>query len=104
MSSLRVPRPSRVLCERVRLLGPWLKGGIGFRSEIPLTNMLRARFQLLALLLAFQCATAQQEPGFTSQANLVPVPTRVRGSNGNAASGLAAQDFLMEAYGCRHPI
>ena len=40
-----------------------------FRSEMHLTNMLRASFQLLALLLAFQCATAQQEPGFTSQAN-----------------------------------
>src|SRR5260370_34965681 len=96
MSSLRVPRPSRVLCERVRLLGPWLKGGIVFRSEMHLTNMLRASFQLLALLLAFQCATAQQEPGFTSQANLVPVPTLLRGRKGNPVFCLQAQNFIIE--------
>ncbi len=104
MSSLRVPRPSRVLCERVGLLGPWLKGGIVFRSEMHLTNMLRASFQLLALLLAFQCATAQQEPGFTSQANFVPVSTLVRDRNGNAVYGLRAQDFIIEDDGVEQPI
>src|SRR5260370_5348240 len=104
MSSLRVPRPSRFVCERVRLLGPWLKGGIVFRSEMQLTNMLRARFQLLALLLAFQCATAQQEPGVTSQANLVAVPTLVRDRNGNAVYGLHAQDFIIEDDGVEQPI
>jgi len=104
MSSLRVPPPSRVLCERVGPLGPWLKGGIVFRSEMHLTNMLRASFQLLALLLAFQCATAQQEPGFTSQANLVPVPTLVRDRNGNAVYGLHAQDFIIEDDGVEPPI
>jgi len=88
----------------VGLLGPWLKGGIVFRSEMHLTNMLRASFQLLALLLAFQCATAQQEPGVTSQANLVAVPTLVRDRNGNAVYGLHAQDFIIEDDGVEQPI
>jgi len=69
-----------------------------------LTNMLRASFQLLALLLAFQWATAQQEPGFTSQANLVPVPTLVRDRNGNAVYGLHAQDFIIEDDGVEQSI
>ena len=99
-----MPPPCRVLCERVGLLGPWLKGGIVFRSEMHLTNMLRASFQLLALLLAFQCATAQQEPGFTSHANLVAVPTLVRDGNGNAVYGLPAQDFIIEDDGVEQPI
>jgi VWFA-related protein len=61
--------------------------------------MLRASFQLLTLLLIFECATAQQEPGFTSQANLVPVPALVRDKNGNAVYGLHEQDFILEDDG-----
>ena len=61
--------------------------------------MLRASFQLLALLLVSELATAQQEPGFTSQANLVPVPTLVRDENGSAVYGLHEKDFIIEDDG-----
>ncbi len=61
--------------------------------------MLRASFQLLALLLVLKLATAQQEPGFTSLVNLVPVPTLVRDENGNAVYGLRARDFIIEDDG-----
>ena len=61
--------------------------------------MLRAGFQLLALLLVFASATAQEEPGFTSQANLVPVPTLVRDENGNAVYGLHEKAFILEDDG-----
>ena len=46
--------------------------------------MLRFGSELVMLLLLFGGALAQQEPSFTSQANLVPVPTLVRDAAGNA--------------------
>lgn len=69
------------------------------RWEVHLTNMVRAGFQLLALLLVFTSATAQEEPGFTSQANLVPVPTLVRDESGSAVYGLHEKDFILEDDG-----
>src|SRR6202158_5833698 len=58
--------------------------------------MLRFGSQLVMLLLLFGGALAQQEPSFTSQGNLVPVPTLVRDAAGNAVYGMQAQDFIIE--------
>ena len=69
-----------------------------------LTNMLKATFQLLVLLLMLQCATAQEEPGFTAQANLVPVPTLVRDKDGNAVYGLHERDFILEDNGVEQAV
>jgi len=60
--------------------------------------MLKASIRLLALLFALNLATAQ-EPGFTTQANLVPVPTLVRDKDGNAVYGLHEKDFILEDNG-----
>jgi VWFA-related protein len=60
--------------------------------------MVRAS-QLLAFLLVLNVAVAQQEPGFSSQANLVPVPTLVRDKDGNALYGLHEKDFIIEDNG-----
>jgi len=68
------------------------------------TNMLKASFQLLGLLLIFASATAQEEPGFTSQANLVPVPTLVRDENGSAIYGLHEKDFIIEDDGVEQAV
>src|SRR5258708_16788208 len=56
------------------------------------------------LLLLFGGALAQQEPSFTSQGNLVPVPTLVRDAAGNAVYGLRAQDFLIEDDGVEQAV
>jgi VWFA-related protein len=69
-----------------------------------LMNMVRASFQLLAFLLILESATAQQEPGFTSQANLVPVPTLVRDKDGNAVYGLHEKDFIIEDNGVEQEV
>jgi VWFA-related protein len=83
-------------------LSPALKAG-RFRLEMHLTTMLRAGIQLLALLLAFNVATAQ-EPGFTARANLVPVPTLVRDKDGNAVYGLHEKDFILEDNGVEQEV
>jgi VWFA-related protein len=54
---------------------------------------------LVTLLLLLGPAVGQQEPSFTSQSNLVPVPTLVRDAAGNAVYGLQAQDFIIEDDG-----
>src|SRR6202142_4400764 len=74
------------------------------RPEMHLTHLLRASFQLLALLLIFASATAQEEPGFTSQANLVPVPTLVRDKDGNAVYGLHEKDLILEDKGVEQEV
>lgn len=61
--------------------------------------MPRFRSRLVMLLLLFGPAAAQQEPSFSSQANLVPVPALVRDAQGNAVYGLQAQDFIIEDDG-----
>ena len=61
--------------------------------------MLRFGSQLVMMLLLFGGALAQQEPSFTSQGNLVPVPTLVRDAAGNAVYGMQAQDFIIEDDG-----
>jgi VWFA-related protein len=66
--------------------------------------MLRASFHLLALLLVFASATAQEQPGFTSRANLVPVPTLVRDKDGNAVYGLHEKDFIIEDNGVEQEV
>jgi VWFA-related protein len=61
--------------------------------------MLRFSSQLVMLLLLFGAASGQHEPSFSSQGNLVPVPTLVRDAAGNAVYGLRAQDFMIEDDG-----
>jgi VWFA-related protein len=56
------------------------------------------------LLLLFGPATAQQEPSFSSQGNLVPVPALVRDAQGNAVYGLQAQDFIIEDDGVEQAV
>jgi VWFA-related protein len=59
---------------------------------------------LVMLLLLFGTASGQQEPSFSSQSNLVPVPTLVRDALGNAVYGLRAQDFIIEDDGVEQAI
>ena len=66
--------------------------------------MLRFGSQLVMLLLLFGGALAQQEPSFTSQGNLVPVPTLVRDAAGNAVYGMQAQDFIIEDDGVEQAV
>ncbi len=66
-------------------------------------NMFRASFQLLAFSLVFDMAIAQ-EPSFTSQANLVPIPTLVRDKDGNAVYGLHEKDFIIEDNGVEQDV
>ena len=66
--------------------------------------MLRFGSQLVLLLLLFGGALAQQEPSFTSQGNLVPVPTLVRDAAGNAVYGMQAQDFIIEDDGVEQAV
>lgn len=66
--------------------------------------MLRFGSQLVMLLLLFGGALAQPEPGFTSQGNLVPVPTLVRDAAGNAVYGMQAQDFIIKDDGVEQAV
>ena len=66
--------------------------------------MLRFSSWLVILLLLFGAASAQQEPSFKSQGNLVPVPTLVRDAAGNAVYGLRAQDFIIEDDGVEQAV
>jgi VWFA-related protein len=59
---------------------------------------------LVMLLLLFGAASGQQEPSFSSQSNLVPVPTLVRDAQGNAVYGLRAQDFIIEDDGVEQAV
>jgi len=54
---------------------------------------------LLILSLLTARAGAQDEQGFSSQVNLVRVPTLVRDAGGLAVLGLHAQDFIIEDDG-----
>ncbi len=62
-------------------------------------NILRARLLILMIVLALGAVRAQQEPTFTSQSNLVLVPTMVRDSKAHIVYGLHAQDFIIEDDG-----
>src|SRR5258708_38976044 len=66
--------------------------------------MLRFSSRLLMLLLLFRAASGQQEPRFSSQSNLVPVPTLGRDALGNAVYGLRAQDFIIEDDGVEQAV
>jgi VWFA-related protein len=59
---------------------------------------------LVMLLLVFGAASGQQKPSFSSQGNLVPVPTLVRDAAGNAVYGLRAQDFIIEDDGVEQAV
>jgi VWFA-related protein len=59
---------------------------------------------LVMLLLLSGAASGQQEPSFSSQGNLVPVPTLVRDAAGNAVYGLRAQDFIIEDDGIEQAV
>jgi VWFA-related protein len=59
---------------------------------------------ILMILLAFGPATARQEPTFSSQTNLVLVPTMVRDGKGDIVYGLHAQDFSIEDDGVQQTV
>src|ERR1035437_9803520 len=67
-------------------------------------NMLRFGSGLVMLLLRGGAAAGQEEPSFSSQGNLVPVPTLVRDAAGNAVYGLQAQDFIIEDDGIEQTV
>jgi len=60
--------------------------------------------RMVTLLLLFGAASGQQEPSFSSQSNLVPVPTLVRDAQGNAVYGLRARDFIIEDDGVEQAV
>src|ERR1700681_487076 len=66
--------------------------------------MLRLGTRLVLLVVLFGAASGQQEPSFSSQGNLVPVPTLVRDAAGNAVYGLRAQDFIIEDDGVEQAV
>jgi VWFA-related protein len=66
--------------------------------------MPKAILVLLTLFVVFQSASAQDHPGFTTQANLVPVPALVRDATGNAVYGLHEKDFILEDDGIEQPV
>jgi VWFA-related protein len=70
-------------------LAPWAE-------NVHLTNVFRKMSLPLFVTLMSLPMPAQQEPRFTSRANLVPVPTLVRDAAGNAIYRLHAEDFIIE--------
>jgi VWFA-related protein len=68
-------------------------------ETVHLTNVFRNASLLLFVTLMTRFMSAQQEPRFTSRANLVPIPTLVRDAEGNAVYGLHAEDFIVEDDG-----
>ncbi len=66
--------------------------------------MLRFGSRILVLTLLFGAAAAQEEPSFSSQSNLVPVPALVRDAAGNAIYGLQAQDFVIQDDGIEQTV
>src|SRR5271154_2150792 len=67
-------------------------------------DMLRLGSILAVPLLFFGSAPSQQVPTFSSQGNVVPVPTLVRDARGNAVYGLHAQDFMIEDDGVEQTV
>lgn len=59
---------------------------------------------ILIFLLAFGPSRAQQEPTFSSQSNLVLVPTMVRDETGSVIYGLHAQDFIIADDGVEQAV
>jgi len=59
---------------------------------------------ILMSLLVFGPAMGQQEPTFSSQSNLVLLPTMVRDERGNIVHGLHAEDFIIEDDGVEQPV
>jgi VWFA-related protein len=59
---------------------------------------------VLIFLLPLGPATAQQESTFSSQSNLVLVPTLVRDEKDNVVYGLHAQDFVIEDGGVEQTV
>jgi hypothetical protein len=66
-------------------------------TAIVITLVLKSRF-------GFGPAAAQQEPTFSSQSNLVLVPTLVRDGKGEVVDGLHAQDFIIEDDGAEQAV
>jgi len=66
--------------------------------------MLTIRIAIFVGVLAFQPVAAQDERTFTSRANLVPVPTLVRGADGHTIEGLRVDDFIVEDDGVRQKV
>ncbi len=66
------------------------------RSFIPVS------FFLLFVLIS--ATSAQEEPTFHSQSNVVVVPTLVRDANGDAVYGLRADDFTIEDDGVEQTV
>jgi hypothetical protein len=64
-----------------------------------LRNMLRSAHLLSLVIFPTVLLPAQENPRFTSHANLVPVPTLVRDAEGNAVYGLHSGDFNIEDNG-----
>jgi VWFA-related protein len=68
-----------------------------------LTDMHRTGHMIIFLLIC-ELVSAQQEPGFISRANLVPVPTLVRDTNGQAVYGLRAKNFIIQDDGVEQAV
>ena len=66
--------------------------------------MLRLGSILAVALLFFGSTPRQQGPTFSSQGNLVPVPTLVRDARGNAVYGLHARDFIIADDGVEQTV
>src|ERR1700676_49492 len=66
--------------------------------------MLRLGTRLVLLVVLFGAASGQPEASFSSQGNLVPVPTLVRDAAGNAVYGLRVQDFIIEDDGVEQAV
>jgi VWFA-related protein len=61
------------------------------------------RIGLLTVLLVATTAS-QQEPGFTTRVNVVPVPALVRDNEGKSVYGLHAEDFVIEDDGVEQSV
>jgi VWFA-related protein len=68
------------------------------------TRMVRFGPSLVTLLLFLGPVSGQSGPTFSSQGNLVPVPTLVTDAKGNAVYGLRAQDFIIEDDSVEQPV
>jgi VWFA-related protein len=66
--------------------------------------MLRFGPCFVLFLLLLGPAAGQEQPTFSTQGNLVPVPTLVRDSDGNAVYGLQVQDFIIEDDGVEQAV
>jgi VWFA-related protein len=73
-------------------------------SDVCLMNTLRTSVHILTFLLAFGPASAQQEPTFSAESNVVLVPTLVRDEKGDPVYGLRAQDFVIEDDGVEQAV